>query len=277
MRLGQSYSARLREQGLRRRVGSQPSSSPSSLRVVATAEWPTAQAGCAPCRRCTLAQVAETRVEEMKSKVVVYPTPPEPGVERAVDLTYRVVDGASMTLDVYRPARTTEKLPAAVFIHGDLAEPELVRDIKDWGQYRSWGELTASTGIAAVTVNHRSAHQGTRMRDVTEDIEAALDYIDSNGEQLGIDASRLALVAFSMGVPYALRVAFDRRARLRCVVAFYGPMDLSDAPWSVSAELLREFSPPSPPAQRGGAATAARGTRGRRSSAPERIDRQVRG
>lgn len=81
------------------------------------------------------------------------------------------------------------------------------------------------------------------MRDVTEDIEAALDYIDSAGEELGIDASRLALVAFSMGVPYALRVAFDRRVRLRCLVAFYGPMDLSDAPWPVSAELLREFSP----------------------------------
>jgi hypothetical protein len=38
-----------------------------------------------------------------------------------------------MTLDVYRPARTTETLPAAVFIHGDLAEPELVRDIQGLG------------------------------------------------------------------------------------------------------------------------------------------------
>jgi hypothetical protein len=75
--------------------------------------------------------------------------------------------------------------PSAVLIHGDLAEPELVRDFKDWGQYRSWGELTASTGITAVTVNHRSAHRGTRMRDVTVDIEAALDYIDSVGEELG--------------------------------------------------------------------------------------------
>jgi dienelactone hydrolase len=148
-----------------------------------------------------------------------------------------------MTLDVYRPAGTTEKLPAAVFIHGDLAQPDLVRDIKDWGQYRSWVELTASTGIAAVTFNPRSAHQGTRMRDVTEDIEAALNSIDSAGQQLGIDASRLAPVAFSMGVPYALRVAFNRRLRLRCVVAFYGPLDLSDAHWPVSAEVLREFSP----------------------------------
>jgi hypothetical protein len=63
-----------------------------------------------------------------------------------------------MTLDVYGPAGATEKFPAAVSIHGDLADPKLVRDIKDWGQYRAWGELTASASIAAVTINYRSPH-----------------------------------------------------------------------------------------------------------------------
>jgi dienelactone hydrolase len=78
---------------------------------------------------------------------------------------------------------------------------------------------------------------------VVDDIECVLQHIETNGEQFGLDSSRLGLLAFSMGVPYTLRVAFDRHATLRCAVAFYGPMDLRRASWPVDAEVLAEFSP----------------------------------
>jgi acetyl esterase/lipase len=178
----------------------------------------------------------------MLEKGVVYPIPRDSEIERVADLPYRDSTPA-LTLDIYRPAGAKALLPTAVLVHGDLRDPEAVKDVKDWGQYRSWGELIAATGLAAVTFNHRSAHGGTRMADVVDDIECVLQHIETNGEQLGLDPSSLALVAFSMGVPYALRVAFDRQATLRCAVAFYGPMDLRGMPWPVDAEVLAEFSP----------------------------------
>ena len=102
-----------------------------------------------------------------------------------------------------------------MFIHGD-GPPDVIRDIKDWGQYVSWGELLASTGIAAVTFNHRSSRGGTRMHDVASDIDAALDYVASNAEEWNLDASRLGLWSCSMGVPFALRAAFDRSSSPAC-------------------------------------------------------------
>jgi len=178
----------------------------------------------------------------MLEKRVVYPIRRDSATERVADLPYRDSTPA-LTLDIYRPAGAKTLLPTAVLVHGDLRDPEAVKDLKDWGQYRSWGELIAATGLAAVTFNHRSAHGGTLMPDVVDDIECVLQHIETNGEQFGLDPLCLALVAFSMGVPYALRVAFDRQATLRCAVAFYGPMDLRGMSWPVDADVLAEFSP----------------------------------
>jgi dienelactone hydrolase len=83
------------------------------------------------------------------------------------------------------------------------------------------------------------------MPDVVADVEAVLDHLAANAEALRVDGTRVALVAVSMGVPFGLRVAFDRRAALRCVVALYGPMDLNGLPGrdGVAPEVLAEFSP----------------------------------
>jgi dienelactone hydrolase len=176
---------------------------------------------------------------------LVYPLPPDAAIERTRDLAYRAADPAAR-FDVYRPVNAQQP-PVVAFVHGDTADPERLRDVKDWGQFISWGELCAANGLAAITFNHRSSHRRTRMSDVRDDIEAMLDHVDVNGELLGLDTSRVALFSISMGVPYGICVAFGRRARLRCAVAFYGPLDLSklepqgESPSSASS--LEEFSP----------------------------------
>jgi acetyl esterase/lipase len=181
----------------------------------------------------------------VKDRRVVYPGSGAETVKAVADLTYRLAGDEELKLDVYRPATATAHLPAVVFIHGD-GPPEVIRDIKDWGQYVSWGELTASIGIAAVTFNHRSSDRRTRMHEVASDIEAALDCVTSHADEWGIDASRIGVWTCSMGVPFALRLAFERSSSLRCVVALYGPMDLRNDPGadeSVSEEARLEFSP----------------------------------
>jgi acetyl esterase/lipase len=181
----------------------------------------------------------------MREHRIRYPIPSQTRVERTADLTYRTVEGRELALDLYRPSGTAGLLPVVVFVHGD-GPPDVIRDIKDWGQYTSWAELMASKGFAAATFNHRSSHQRTRMADVAGDIDSALEYLDGNAEKLGLDVSRVGLWSCSMGVPFAVRAAFERRSSIRCIAVLYGPMDLehdSGADESVSLEQKREFSP----------------------------------
>lgn len=147
----------------------------------------------------------------MKDKRVVYPISGDDMVSRLGDLTYLVADGDEFKLDVYIPATLASPFAVVVFVHGD-GPPDVLRDIKDWGQYVSWGELTASAGVAGVTFNHRSSQRRTRMHEVASDLEAALDFVSNHAEEWGVDASRVGLWSCSMGVPFALRVAFDRSA-----------------------------------------------------------------
>jgi hypothetical protein len=164
-------------------------------------------------------------------------------VERMADLRYRDGD-QPLLLDVYRPSSAQAAVPAVVFVHGDSSQdPEALRDAKDWGQYVSWGELTASRGLAAVTFTHRSAHGGRRMTDVRDDIDAALRYVRVQHDRLGIDASRIALVGVSFGVPYAVSRAFGSTAYVKCAVALYGPLDLRGALFAAADDVLAEFSP----------------------------------
>jgi hypothetical protein len=157
----------------------------------------------------------------MMRKTVVYPSSSPAKVERTSDVTYRLADGVSMTLDVYRPAGAGANIPGALFIHGDLTEPELMWDMKGWGQYRSWGELLASSGIGAVIPNHRSAHQGERMADVTEDIEAALDFArcarGASWDRHDAPRPNRFLVGCSLRAPRRLRPSSAAAVRSRFV------------------------------------------------------------
>lgn len=86
-----------------------------------------------------------TRSNELSEKGVVYPIRRDSAVERIADLPYRDSNPA-LTLDIYRPADADTLLPAAVLVHGDLRDPEAVKDLKDGAQYRSCGALIAATG-----------------------------------------------------------------------------------------------------------------------------------
>jgi dienelactone hydrolase len=178
-----------------------------------------------------------------ESRVVYTPRGGAP-FARTADIVYRRLDDGDLRLDLYRPTEPASPLPVVVFVHGD-GPPDVIRGIKDWGQYVSWGELTASSGFAAVTFNHRSSHRRTHMLEVASDIEAALEFIQDRATEWNLDSSRVGLWTCSMGAPFALRAAFEHASRFRCVVALYGPMDLTHDPGAdptVTAESRREFS-----------------------------------
>jgi acetyl esterase/lipase len=162
------------------------------------------------------------------------------GVSRSSDIPYREVEGRALMLDVYRPVGGDARLPVILFVHGD-GPAEVLEDAKDWGQYVSWGELAASNAFAGVTFNHRSSKAGMQLPAVVSDVEAALEYVTGHATHLGLDPGRVGIWSCSLGVPFALNVAFEEPSRISCVAALYGPMDLTDV--SVSIEVRQRFSP----------------------------------
>ena len=119
-----------------------------------------------------------------------------------------------LKLDVYRPRNATGRLPAVLFAHGRTGEASP----KDWGQYVGWGQLAAASGLVGVTFNHL---------DDPADVVAAIRYVRANGPRLGIDGSRICVAGFSAGVHPALLTALQETAgKLRCAVAYYGPLDV---------------------------------------------------
>jgi dienelactone hydrolase len=151
-----------------------------------------------------------------------------PGMHRAA-VRRNLVYAPDLTMDVYRPRGVNRPLPALLFVHGSGGQ-----DLKDAGVFVGWGQLAAASGFAGVTFNHYG---------VQADIQAALRYVRRNAPRLGIDGDRLCLAGYSAGVLPSMLIALKGTAKLRCVVAYYGPLDAYHAQASPLA-YLRTSSPP---------------------------------
>jgi acetyl esterase/lipase len=149
-----------------------------------------------------------------------------------------IVSKTGRTLDVYRsPDSEDRALPAVVFVPGDAPE-EIMADAKQWGQYVSWGQLVALSGLAAVITNHRSTNGFRHLEGAAQDVDAAVDHVRMNGSDLGIDPERIAIWTCSAGAPFALRTALrDRPAYIRALVAFYSIMDLRPGREMISSDI----------------------------------------
>lgn len=135
-----------------------------------------------------------------------------------------------LRLDVYRPAAARGALPAVLFLHGTARDDSP----KDSGQLVGWGQLAAASGLVGVALNH--------MQDPAE-AAAAIRYVRRNAARLGIDGSRLCVVGYSAGVQSAMLTALAPANRVRCAVAYYGPLDTKLRDVSPRTYLRRD-SPP---------------------------------
>jgi hypothetical protein len=99
-----------------------------------------------------------------------------------------------------------------------------------------------SSGLAAVTFNHRSTYD-VPAREVEADLVELLATLGRDRTYLRIDVDRLALFAISAGVPLALVSALNGTcAEVRSVVAHYGPPDLRPYGQIASSRSSRRFS-----------------------------------
>jgi acetyl esterase/lipase len=190
--------------------------------------------------------------EDFQELPVVYTLPDMEGAIVRPDIVYKTVDTGDLLMDVYYPEdyEGETRLPAVIYVHGD-ASPELLQDAKDWGQYVSWGQLAAASGLIGITFNHRSSEIPTKLYDVAKDVDDLITYVRENSKSLGIDANALCIWTCSGGSPFGLRSALREDASyIRCIVSYYGIADLKvfyDADATLphlSEEVFYEFSAP---------------------------------
>jgi hypothetical protein len=134
---------------------------------------------------------------------VVYTIPNMEQAHVRKNITYKTVETDHLKFDVYYPAnhQKHKALPAVLLIHGD-GPVDYLKNIKDSGQYTSWGKLIAASGLIAITANHRSTEGLTNVVGVSNDVDDLIAYVREQSEQLHIDAF------------------------IRCIVSYYGFTEL---------------------------------------------------
>jgi dienelactone hydrolase len=171
--------------------------------------------------------------EHISKKRVVYRVP---GME-SVDVRR---DVGPLAMDVYYPSESRgARLPAVIFVSG-YSDPGFQAMIgcklKEMGSYVSWGELTAASGMIAITYSPT---------EPAADTLALLLDVRSRAEALGIDETRIGIWACSGNVPNALWVLMNEGEHLRCAVLCYGLMLDLDGGTTV-AEAAKAFGMANP-------------------------------
>ena len=179
----------------------------------------------------------ETQRNDITKRRVVYQIPGVDAVTIRRDVEYRANDAGVLTMDIYYPpdSKSGARIPAVVFVSGfsDLGFQKMLGcKLKEMESYISWGQLTAASGLVAITYTNR---------EPAVDLHALLQYVRQNAASLGIDDKRIGLWACSGNAPMALSVLMEEdRDYLKCAVLCYGLMLDLEGSTSV-AELAKTF------------------------------------
>lgn len=157
----------------------------------------------------------ESQRRAIAAKRVVYRIPNMDSVQVQRDVAFSSRSGASLTLDLYHPpaSENREPIPGVVFVSGF---PDPTGKFKQTGSFVSWAQLTAASGLAAITYANQ---------DPALDLDTLLQFLTQQAGTLGIDASRLALWACSGHAPTALGALLRHSSgAFRCAALCYGYM-----------------------------------------------------
>jgi acetyl esterase/lipase len=184
---------------------------------------------------------------DFKAARIVLAEPRADRVQVRRDLVYKQAGDLSLKADLYLPAgmQTGARVPAVLLVHGD-APWEILHDAKEWGQYQSWGELIASSGLAAIAFTHRSTERLKYLPDAVSDVVEMAAYLREHAADLGIDADRLGVWVCSAGGPVGLTpVLKGQVGPVRCAAALYALLDIGPGrmPEGLPPETVRQFSP----------------------------------
>jgi acetyl esterase/lipase len=138
---------------------------------------------------------------------------------RLDSMIYTLHDGKPLWIDLYRPLKPTSALPIVIMIHGGSWSEGTRHDLPALNRY------LASRGYAVAAISYRFAPE-YRHPAASEDVRAAIQYLEANGGKLGVDPSRIVLIGRSAGAQLALLAAYTSSdPAIRGVVGLYAPSD----------------------------------------------------
>jgi acetyl esterase/lipase len=157
---------------------------------------------------------------------------PTPGPGQTADVVFAVVDGTSLTLDVYLP-ETGGPHPAVVLVHGGAWKGG------DKANHAGLGGQVARWGYAGFAINYRLAPDHPFPAAVA-DVQCAVAWVREHAAEYDVDPDRIALLGTSAGAHLAVLAGVAPEApwepscgdpatdlRVQAVVSLFGPLDLA--------------------------------------------------
>ena len=178
--------------------------------------------GCAARPPENLMTAADRREQSFDSIWVVYTLPDMDRVSVA-NVTYK----EGLTMDVYYPPDFDfrSKLPAVVFVNGGSVVYGVPTDFRDVGQFISWGQLTAASGLIAITHDNE-------VQDALNNFDDLMNYIHKKGGSFGIDSKRIGLWSryphASVAQSALMDTSQEYQRNLRCAVFYYSGLDIGE-------------------------------------------------
>jgi acetyl esterase/lipase len=142
-------------------------------------------------------------------------------------MAYALGEDKPLELDLYRPfvdstapkPDSVARLPLVITIHGGSWTGGSNKELPQLNYY------LAARGYAVAAVAYRFAPDHP-FPAASDDVNAAIDYLETHADSLGIDATRIVLIGRSAGGQLALQAAYTKNdPRIRGVAALYAPSD----------------------------------------------------
>jgi acetyl esterase/lipase len=156
-------------------------------------------------------------------------------------IVYGTADGQKLLLDMARP-KEGGPYPLVVLMHGGAwrygSRADLSRNGRDVNgkSLPSIIDTVAAHGYVAVSVGYRLAPK-YKFPAQLEDVRTALDFLRDHAKEYDIDPDRIAVGGFSAGAHLALLEGLedprvkgdngDTPPRIKAIISFFGPTDLS--------------------------------------------------
>jgi acetyl esterase/lipase len=143
-------------------------------------------------------------------------------VKTTRDVVFASPGGVPLRVDVYQPARAG-RFPILVQIYGGAWQRGAPADHSN---FATW---LASSGYVVMAIDYRHA-PAWRWPAQIDDVNEALVWIGAHADEYAGDTSRVVLMGRSAGAHLATMAAwFTSPIRVRGVVSYYGPVDLTEA------------------------------------------------
>jgi dienelactone hydrolase len=160
-----------------------------------------------------LASIA-CRAQELR---FVYPVPASTDFTERSNLVYKQTGQTGLSLDLFLPTRTAPSKPLPVFVIFNGFGGSFMRTSP---QSQGWAKAATAHGFAAITAETTPEH-------VAEDFDSLALYLKQHVTDLGVDAERLVVIAWSGNVSAGLPAVEDpQRKAIKAAVIYYGWADV---------------------------------------------------